>query len=226
MVAVPTLAPVPTGEAVSKGRWRADLDPLALPEAADLTAGQRKVLQGCLELFADNGYAGSSIRDIASVVGMQSASLYNHFASKEAMLVALVMLGHETHFDRVMTAVVDADSDPREQLRAMVHEHVMVHCEFPRLALVVTHEGRHAPKEVLPQVEAFRNRAASLMQQILRRGEEQSLFAIDGPRALTAIALASMGVDAARWYPYQSDIAATELAATYARLALRMVGAS
>ena len=43
---------------------------------------------------------------------------------------------------------------------------------------------------------------------------------------VTLLALASMGVDAARWYPYQDEIDADALAADYANLALRMVGAA
>lgn len=42
---------------------------------------------------------------------------------------------------------------------------------------------------------------------------------------MAIFAMASMGVDAERWYPYQTEISAEQLADSYAELALRMVGA-
>ncbi len=55
--------------------------------------GQRtreRILAAALELFAGQGYAGSSIRDIAERVGVTKAALYYHFRSKEEILDALV----------------------------------------------------------------------------------------------------------------------------------------
>jgi AcrR family transcriptional regulator len=42
------------------------------------------------ELFARNGYATTTVRDIANAAGILSGSLYHHFASKEAIVDALL----------------------------------------------------------------------------------------------------------------------------------------
>ncbi|HVV75408.1 MAG TPA: TetR/AcrR family transcriptional regulator [Mycobacteriales bacterium] len=217
------LAAVPAGGTRPRG-WRSDLDPRALPPTDRLTLGQLRVLEACLVLFAEQGFAASSIRDIAGEAGMQSASLYNHFPSKDAMLTELVMLGFETHLERLIAAIVNAPAEPREQLRAAIQCHVTVHCEFPNLGLVVNHEARHLPPDARVHVESNRRRSAGLVEEVLARGVEQGVFVIrSGPATL--FAMASMGVDAARWYPYQSDISAEQLSDEYAELALRMVGA-
>jgi AcrR family transcriptional regulator len=204
--------------------WRSDLDPRALPVTDRFTLGQRRVLEACLVLFAEQGFAASSIRDIASAAGMQSASLYNHFASKDAMLAELVSLGFETHLERMIASIVNAPAEPCEQLRAAIRTHVMVHCEYPNLGIVVNREFRHLSPEARLQGEAVRRRAAGLVGEVLIRGVEKGVFSIRGQQA-TVFAMASMGVDAARWYPYQSEISAEDLCDEYAELALRMVGA-
>lgn len=204
--------------------WRDDLDPRALPPTDRLTLGQRRVLEACLVLFAEQGFAASSIRDIAGAAGMQSASLYNHFPSKDAMLTELVILGFEMHLERLIASIVNAPADPREQLRSAIHTHVMLHCEYPNLGLVANHEQRHLPSEAKPQVDAIRRRAGGLVTEVLERGGAQGVFSIRSPQA-TLFAIASMGVDAARWYPYQSEMSADQLCSEYAELALRMVGA-
>ena len=69
----------------------------ALPPwpAADGTRG--RILLAGLGLFAEHGFYGTSIRDIAAGASIRSASLYAHFPSKEAILAELVLAGHEEH---------------------------------------------------------------------------------------------------------------------------------
>lgn len=50
-------------------------------------------------LFASHGYAAVSIRDIAAKVGIQPASLYNHFESKEALFEAIIDNIKEIYLD-------------------------------------------------------------------------------------------------------------------------------
>jgi AcrR family transcriptional regulator len=217
------LAAVAPASAVTR-RWRSDLDPRALPPTEHLTLGQRRVLESCLVLFAEQGFAASSIRDIASEAGMQSASLYNHFSSKDAMLTELVTLGVGTHLERLIVAVVNSLAGPVEQLRSAIRTHVAVHCEYPNLGLIVNHEVRHLTPEAAAALDSVRRRSGGLVTEVLNRGVDEGVFVVDAPQA-TIFAMASMGVDAARWYPYQDEISAPQLCDVYAELALRMVGA-
>jgi AcrR family transcriptional regulator len=57
-------------------------------------------------VFAEKGYFGASLRDIATVVGVRESALYNHFASKEALFEALLFAEHESKVER-WSAVTD-----------------------------------------------------------------------------------------------------------------------
>lgn len=48
------------------------------------------ILDKALELFSEKGYDAVSVADIAAAVGIKAPSLYNHFASKEAIFQAIV----------------------------------------------------------------------------------------------------------------------------------------
>lgn len=50
------------------------------------------ILEAALEMFAAQGYAGTSVRALTRAVGLRESSLYNHFPGKEAILTALVSL--------------------------------------------------------------------------------------------------------------------------------------
>jgi AcrR family transcriptional regulator len=56
--------------------------------AADET--RQRILDVAVDLFIEQGYAGTSVRDISERLGMTKGSLYYHFASKEDVLNALV----------------------------------------------------------------------------------------------------------------------------------------
>ncbi|MFI4933302.1 MAG: TetR/AcrR family transcriptional regulator [Caulobacterales bacterium] len=49
-----------------------------------------RILEAALDLFARHGFAGASMRQLAGAVGLTQSSLYNHFASKEAIYHALI----------------------------------------------------------------------------------------------------------------------------------------
>ena len=51
-----------------------------------ITPTKRKILMCAVDMFAIKGFTESSVRDIAMAVGIKSASLYNHFSSKEEIL--------------------------------------------------------------------------------------------------------------------------------------------
>ena len=51
---------------------------------------KEKILAKSLELFASKGFKETTVRDIASAVGLQQGALYNHFKNKDAILMALI----------------------------------------------------------------------------------------------------------------------------------------
>ncbi|CAM5723139.1 TetR/AcrR family transcriptional regulator [Streptomyces fumanus] len=51
---------------------------------------RQRILDAATTLFAEHGYAGTSMRDLAQHLGMSSSALYYHFPAKEELLSALV----------------------------------------------------------------------------------------------------------------------------------------
>jgi AcrR family transcriptional regulator len=74
-------------------------------------------------LFARRGYHGTSIADLAAELGLTTASLYYHVASKQELLMRVLTNGITPYLDR-LEAIVAAGEDPRTTLRAAVHNHL------------------------------------------------------------------------------------------------------
>ena len=49
------------------------------------------ILSKSLQLFSENGYSGTSVRNIASAVNLRESAIYNHFKSKKALLAEIIM---------------------------------------------------------------------------------------------------------------------------------------
>lgn len=62
---------------------------------------KRLICERALEVFAEKGYAATTMRDVATAVGMRDASLYSHYPSKQAIFDAAV----EHQLDRLTQAL-------------------------------------------------------------------------------------------------------------------------
>jgi AcrR family transcriptional regulator len=91
------------------------------PRAAGLsrTSTRAKLLEAATRLFADRTYASVSMEDVGASIGITASSVYNHFPSKQDMLLTALNNGNgylQLAFDQTLA---DAH-DPPDALRKMV----------------------------------------------------------------------------------------------------------
>ncbi len=75
---------------------------------------KKKILKKALELFSAYGYDAVSVGEIAKAVGIKAPSLYNHYASKQAIFDAIVeetAVQYEKYTDAIDIHVQDAKKD-------------------------------------------------------------------------------------------------------------------
>jgi AcrR family transcriptional regulator len=212
---------------VSNPRWdprRLTAVEARLPEGVAPPGTPGRILLSALRLFAEYGFHGTSIRDIAADVGINSATLYAHYPSKAHVLAALVRIGHEELHQRMQQALVDAGPRPADQLAALVRAQVLAHTDYPLLALVANQE-LHAltPDQAAPSL-ALRELSRDLGLRVLRRGVERGAFAV-GDITLAATAIAGMGVRVANWFGPDQPYTREQVADSYAQFALQIAGA-
>lgn len=71
------------------------------------TQTRERLLQAAAEVFAERGYDGTRVADIATAAGVSNGALYAHFASKAELLVAAL----HTHGRRLLSQMLAADPD-------------------------------------------------------------------------------------------------------------------
>lgn len=197
-------------------------EPPLLPPTADHDGTLRRFLEEAVRLFAERGYPGVSIREIAGPIGVKPSALYAHFPSKEAVLEEIIDIAHG-YFDlQLTTAVKDAGPDPVDRLRALVDANVRFHARYPRLATVANYELRHLPPKSLTHALKQRARWERLAERIVTDGVAVGSFTCANP-TLAMRALGAMCIRVSAWIERETTYSVDEIAGTYCEYVLRLV---
>jgi AcrR family transcriptional regulator len=184
-------------------------------------ARRREIDDVASELFHANGYAATSVRDIARALDIQGASLYAHVASKEDVLWSIVD-GAATAFEaKADEAIADtATSDPVERLAALVEAHVDVVTADPERASVFVTEWRHLSADRREAIAQRRDAYEARFRAVIEDGTAVGAFRpTDTALAATFILTALNGI--ATWYRPDGRLSADRIADHYVDLALR-----
>jgi AcrR family transcriptional regulator len=154
----------------------ADASTAATRAPARVSTRRDDILAGAAELFARNGIAATTVRDIGDAVGMLSGSLYHYFASKEEIVDAIVA----SYLDDLRAryrAVAESTDDPVARLRALIHASFHSVFEFPSACEIYQKDFSYLTQ--LPRF-AYMKQTASETQQVwmatIEAGIEQGTF--------------------------------------------------
>lgn len=181
-----------------------------------------QILSIAQDYFANRGYDGTSMRDIAAAVGIQPATLYSHFSSKEEILWTIVSATIED-----LHKYQDADNDPETPaavaLSRFVHQHVRFHTQRRDNALLASRKSSALASDRFSEFRKLRKEYEQRLEQILRRGVDSGEFAVEDVR-IASFAILQMGTGVSVWYRPNGSLNEKRVASMYADLALRMVG--
>ena len=182
---------------------------------------RREIDEVASGLFHANGYAATSVRDIAKALDIQAASMYAHVASKEDVLWSIVD-GAATAFERAADgAIADAtSSDPVDRLAALVEAHVEVITADPERSSVFVTEWRHLSGSRRAAVAERRDAYEARFRDAIADGIAVGAFhATDAAVAATFVLTALNGI--ATWYRPDGRLSADRIADHYVDLSLR-----
>lgn len=181
----------------------------------ETTAGA--ILDASLSLFARHGYAAVSMRTIAEAVGIQAGAIYNHFATKQSILLAIMT----AHMDDMMTKVKEtqASGSPTERLEAFARFHIRYNLARRDSVFVSYMELRALELEHFEQITGQRREYEAIPERLLT----DPVFDVDDPH-IAAIAMLSMLTGVTAWYREDGRLSPQQIEDIYAGLVLRSVG--
>lgn len=105
------------GKSVSKDSPQSKNEQSAKPRAPLV---RRAMLDAAAQLFAERGYGGTNLRDVADALGMSRPGLYYHFPSKEKLLEALIEEVTISAEHKLAEIAAQTDRDPEDALKLLV----------------------------------------------------------------------------------------------------------
>jgi TetR/AcrR family transcriptional regulator, cholesterol catabolism regulator len=132
------------------------------------------IIKAAGQLFREKGYEGTSVRDLADAVGLQSGSLFFHFRSKEEILLSLLEGGLRRAAAILDRRLAEAAS-PKEKLSAILHGHLQAILDEERDAFyVVLRDWRtlspHSRRKVIALRDEYESRIASALSELAHSG--------------------------------------------------------
>jgi AcrR family transcriptional regulator len=144
-------------------------------------------------LFAEKGYHGTSIGDLAEAMGVQKGSLYAHIASKQDLLYETMAEGARA-FHAGLDAIDDHLPAP-EKIRLALRSHLRVVAEQLDVATVFVQEWRYLEGQRRDEIVAERRRYEDRIRAFFGEGRELGDLRTDLDDATAALLLLS----AANW---------------------------
>lgn len=117
---------------------------------------REETLLAAARIFATNGYAEASLREICDAVGMQPASLYYHFTSKEELFATVHHLGI-TSINEALDETIGQYKDPWKRLEEACATALKFQLNPSELAIVVRVDpGIRFPAQLQEKIDADR----------------------------------------------------------------------
>lgn len=192
-------------------------------------ASRRRAIEDVAsDLFRANGYAATSVRDIARALSIQGPSLYAHVTSKEDVLWSIVDRA-ATRFEAAAEAAEERAAerhpgDPAEAIASIVRAHVGVITADVGDAGVFVHEWRALSSDRRAAVLARRDAYEARLRRHIADGVAIGLFGLTDPAiAATVVLTALNGV--ATWYDPNGRLTAERVADHLVGLTMRMLSA-
>ena len=144
-------------------------------------------------LFAEKGYHGTSIGDLAEAMGVQKGSLYAHIDSKADLLWEVARDG-ATAFQAALDTVSD-DASALEKIRLALRAHLRVVGQQLDVATVFIREWRYLEGGRREEFLAERRRYEERFRALFREGRELGELRADLDDATATL----LALSAANW---------------------------
>ncbi|MFC9839213.1 TetR/AcrR family transcriptional regulator [Rhodococcus sp. NPDC127530] len=181
------------------------------------------IREAAARLFYEHGYEATSLRTVASEVGIQVGSLYNHISGKEELLTDIMVSVMDELLEAVNEALVSVEGGAVGRFKAAVDCHIRYHAEHARETFIGNTELRSLGNGDLDLVLAKRAEYERLLQKLVKDvAKETGADILDAK--LQTYSILAQGAHVSSWYKPGGPKSLDKVVNTYITMALRQLG--
>ena len=140
-----------------------------------MTKQDAEVLEAAGRLFREQGFASTTVREIAEAAEMLPGSLHYRYATKESLLVALMEKGMR-HALEVVKAAAESASDPLDRMGRALAAHLRLLVEADAAIYVNLYEFRSIQGESRTKIVALRDAYEAFWEGLFNRAAGAGLL--------------------------------------------------
>jgi len=179
-------------------------------------ARRDKLMRAAARVFAERGFAGTSMRDLAKASGTSLSGMYYYVKSKDDLLFQI----QKACFEQVTLGArgaVSAERDAQARLAAFVRHHIRFFAAHMAEMKVLAHEAESLSGAMLSQIRALKRGYVDFLQSLLAELDGESAQPL---RHVAAYTLFGMMNWMYTWYDPEGPVGVDELADSITRLFL------
>ena len=131
---------------------------------------ERQMMEKACTLFAEKGYAGTSLTDIADAVGLTRGAIYYYFKNKEALLEAIVQEVTLRPLQEIAEWRATAAGTPVERLRGFIRMRIFGVLQRPIQMRMIEVTEAALPPELLERHTTAKRSILSEYRSLVREG--------------------------------------------------------
>ena len=203
-----------------KGKDEVGVDGAERPTSPRGALVRHAMLSAAADLFAERGFGGTNLRDLADVLGMSRPGLYYHFPSKEKILEALIEEVTFSFAEQLKTITSNVDQDPEAELRHVVKVSTLWVLENSVMFRVLDRSESDMPKELKEKHNASKRVILEHFTDIIQRGIAVGKFRPVDPH-VAGLTISGMRNWGAWWFKPEGRLRQHEIAEMVAEMAVR-----
>jgi AcrR family transcriptional regulator len=173
------------------------------------------ILQNALKIFDRQGFANTSLDDIAQETGVKREAIYYYFGNRAEILLNIIRPQSEALLEG-LREIIASDANPHDKLYLAIRNHLE---RFDRHCLEMTVSLRDVyledAEDVRREMDTIWRAYESMWTRLIAEGQAGEQFAACGDPKMVAFGILGMSNWLARWYDPKKSIGITELIDTY-----------
>jgi len=178
--------------------------------ATKLKTRKEQIFEIATQLFKERGFSATSMRDLAKQVGLEPASLYSHFKSKEEIL-SKICFGIADQFYIAIQPINQKQLPANEKLRQALEAHIDVIINNADAAAVFLHDWKFLNESNLEEFLSLRKNYESIFIELIRQGIKEGIFRDVNEKFLMMNIFSAMNW-VYEWYSPAGSMSAEEIA--------------
>ncbi|VAX07587.1 Transcriptional regulator, AcrR family [hydrothermal vent metagenome] len=139
---------------------------MARKQAEDYGERRLNILNKAAELFAEKGYARSSISELATACNASKSWLYHYYPSKEAILYD-IMRRHVTELVTMAEAALDHKGSPKEKLRILARNFMKIYVDAGSKHVILLNDRGCLPGHMRAEIMRLQDQVVTSVVRLI-----------------------------------------------------------